>query len=106
MIRMHRRYWAIKHTPTGYFLPARRRGKGYTHDDPQPAGGKLGPRLFHSPVGASRALKCWLMGEWREITTYSGLGEPDCAGPEPTGRKKDQRKAAEMEVVSFVLSED
>ena len=95
--------YAIKHKPTGYFLPSRK-GRGYSHDEPQPNGGKLGPRLFFSRIAARNALTAWLMGTFaREVSLLDFEGnevESDLIiTPQP------HRKREEMKVVVFRAKE-
>lgn len=93
-------YWerfAIRHTPTGMYLPERwRRGRGYSHDEPSHSY----PRLFPSERSAKQALTAWLQGEWETTTTSGDWYEAieDC-GPEPTEVKGRNRN--EMEIVRF-----
>lgn len=91
--------FAIRHIPSGLFLPHRHQKKGYTHDDPKEGM----PRLFTRRSSATAALRCWLQGEWSDKGTVdSYTGEWDYSGPEPT-KKRPDRKANEMEVVTMVL---
>lgn len=57
-------YYAIKHLPSGKYLPpARGRGgRGGTHVDPVDAS-VMAPRLFHREQDAKTALNHWLRGE-------------------------------------------
>lgn len=56
------RFFAIRHVPTGGFLP-QGKGRGYTHDAPSLT---RPPRLFEQVSAAERALTWWLKGqvEW------------------------------------------
>lgn len=57
------RLYAIKHLPTGYFLPERRASDpGYTHLEPVDPEVRP-PRLFPTPLSAMQALNCWLRGK-------------------------------------------
>lgn len=92
--------FAIRHKPSGLFLPMRfRKSRGFTHDEPS-AGI---PRLFPKRVAAAAALRCWLKGEWEESFTQGEYGEYEPSGPEPKIPKPD-RKPEEMEVVQLTIS--
>jgi len=70
--------YAIKHIPTGHYLPepTGRSGRGGSHTEPVPAD-KERPRLFYSELSAKRALTAWLQGKHvadmgYEYDEYSG----------------------------------
>jgi hypothetical protein len=98
------RFYAIRRKSDGLFLPGGR-ARGFTHD--MPAADRP-PRLFTSKGGAKQALRCWLQGEWREVSSprYSAIGcmdgfvdgDYDCT-PEPPNTPPADRVAADMEVV-------
>ena len=93
--------FAIKHKPSGNYLPHRPRKRGYTHDDPTPGM----PRLFTKKAAAASALRCWLQGEWSDRGTVdSYTGEWDYDGPYPTKPRPD-RKTEDMEIVEMELTE-
>lgn len=103
-----RSFFAIRHIPTGFFLPepkgAMGRGGSWTEPtDPN----KEDPRLFRSERSANSALTQWLRGKHKAIM---GWDIDDCGGaiaeyqegvdviPVP-GRKRD-----EMEIVPVYLT--
>lgn len=93
--------YAIRHIPTGNFLPSGR-GRGFTHDEPLPATSKP-PRLFLSRRGAHLALKAWLEGEAKEIYSY----DADFGNRETIGviyEPRPDRIPSEMEIVEVNLS--
>lgn len=60
--------YAIRHKPTGYYLPNRwtwrpRAPRGFTYDEPAPIDERP-PRLFASARDANNALTCWVKGKW------------------------------------------
>lgn len=90
--------WAIRHKPTGGWLPWRS-GRGGSFDNP--AVGKH-PRLFPSRRSAQNCLSAWLQGEWwpryhqsMEGTVYDGHAP----------RKVADREKGDMEIVEFSLVE-
>lgn len=93
-------YWAIRHKPTGGYIPQlyNSSGRGGTHSEPtsdplQP------PRLFLSRVGAKLALVAWLKGKWERECRHDGLDywERLVVVPVP------DRKAEDMEIVELKL---
>jgi len=92
--------YAIRHKPTGHFLPQSKRRRGFTNDEPCPY--PL-PRLFVREQDAKVALTWWLRG----ITEAEGHGPFD--GPDfddgLTTTPVPGRKAEDMEIVPMVLSE-
>lgn len=95
--------FAIRHIPTGNFLPSGR-SRGFTHDEPMSPSVKP-PRLFTSRRGAHLALRAWLAGEWTE--TFSSSYDEWGGGVEPDGHEieaRPHRRASEMEIVEIGLS--
>jgi hypothetical protein len=94
-------YWAIRHKPSGGFLPAGRK-RGFTHDQPST---ELPPRLFTKRRAAKAALRCWLMGDWKEETSggSSYYGDDYDIYPVPPSKPPADRKPEEMEVVMLLL---
>lgn len=98
--------WAIRHKPSGNFIPASIRGK-YTQSEPTP---NCIPRLFDTKQGAMSALNRWLEGIWR--LSYYRCGEYDSEwdynwGPEqpPTPRVKSEMEVVEVEIQIRVIGE-
>lgn len=56
--------FAIKHLPTGHYLPAPRgrNGRGGSHVEPVEVTAATPPRLFHTESAAKIALTTWLQG--------------------------------------------
>lgn len=100
-LTMRSEVYAIRHKPTGRYLPARA-GKGYSNDEPTAVSR---PRLFWSRQSAKLALTAWLKGRWVRCGGYRN-------GPDDEGCEEDvkvvpvaTRKAEEMEIVAFLLQE-
>lgn len=94
--------WAIRQKSTGYFLPARKNGRGFSFDEPTK---DCFPRLFPSKMSAIRALTAWLQGHWkREYHTREVGGWPEDI-EYLTTEKVDNRDPSDMEIVEFVLFE-
>lgn len=102
------RRYAIRHKPTGDYMPQLNNQKGYSSTGPMIAGGDLGPRLFISRRRAQMALNAWLRGEWiRVYTMHSDMmdytsEDIDRMKIEP----RPNRKKEDMEIVCFNLIED
>jgi hypothetical protein len=92
-------FYAIKHLPTGGFLPARE-GRGHTHSEPEV--GSV-PRLFPTARSAKGALVHWLRGHLvvkRGHDSFTGESyEGYYIEPVPS------RVASEMAVVTINLKE-
>lgn len=101
--------YAIRHKPTGHFLPEPkgRMGRGGSHVEPVDCSNDgENPRLFQSKLSAQRALTAWLRGKHTaeidyDYDEYNGHAYPYQAGvhvkPVPSRIKE------EMEIVSFQL---
>lgn len=88
--------FAIRHKPTGAFMPTfgSRKGRGgFTHDEPSTT---ATPRLFQRRQYAQAALAHWLKGRLtvRSYQDYSGEYDEDWSY-EPIA----DRKAEDMEIV-------
>jgi hypothetical protein len=90
--------YAIREKGTDKYLPQLKNKRGYSHYEPLPNGGKLGPRLFMSRHAATVALTVWKKGKV-EAVIYDGEHDHNKTVPVPG------RKGLEMEVVEFVLIE-
>lgn len=100
--------YAIRHKPTGHFLPEPTgyAGRGGSFLDPVDCSGDgPNPRLFKSELSAKRALTAWLQGkhhavkesdsdEWGRTVVYTVGSSPEYV---------PSRKKSEMEIVSFRL---
>jgi hypothetical protein len=81
------------------FMPARRSGRGFSHDEPQRRGGELGPRLFPTPLHAERAARAWNKGKFRRKVRYT---MDDCS-EEIVVEPVEARRGQELEVVGAVV---
>lgn len=93
-------FWAIKHKPSGFFLPTRSQGRnrGYTHDEPT---ADKPPRLFTSERNAKLALGEWLKGPLHVSQYQDWQGDWD----ESWERGKHNRKADDMVIVEITIQE-
>lgn len=96
--------WAIKHKPSGKFLPAPRgrNGRGGTFveiDDPGP------PRLFHNETSAKSALRFWLAGKVHVERHYSGAPWGEEIEEDWKTIPQPHRKAEDMTIVRVTISE-
>lgn len=91
--------FAIKHIPTGHYLPTPSGwgGRGGSHVEPAPVTTACLPRLFHTEVAAKIALTYWLKGKTTVSHSYPDEGEDWHIEPQ------NHRKADEMEVVPVNL---
>lgn len=94
-------FYAIRHKPTGFYLPLRKTRRGNTHSNPEI---NCIPRLFIKRQSASMALSWWLGGR-SEISYYTvGYEEPeDRVGIKTV--KDESRKAEDMEIIKMDLLE-
>ena len=92
--------YAIKHLPSGGYLPAA--AGGYTHTEPV-----LGkpPRLFTSERSANSALRQWLAGSLVVNFSSSWSGIDGYDEHEERSRLEHSRKPDEMRVVKMLLQE-
>jgi hypothetical protein len=67
-------YWAIKHLPTGKFMPSLPQRRGFTHNEPEDVD-LFPPRLFTSQSSAKVALAWWLKGR-TSVSRSGGGGAP------------------------------
>ena len=99
-----RALYAIKHKPSGFYLPPPlgRMGRGGSHTEPVDCSGdRPNPRLFETKLSADRALSAWLQGKWH-IDRY-GSGE-DYEESLPYPKFIATRVREHMEVVPFNLT--
>lgn len=98
-LRIH--YLAIRHKPSGGFLPTSR-GYGFTREKPSL---NKPPRLFVRPSSATQALEWWLEGEH-----YEGPEDAESGAltlkviPRPERRREDF-EVVEIELIPRSLSE-
>lgn len=102
--------WAIRHKPTGRFLPqSSSKRHGYTHDEPAiMEDSNICPRLFGRVQDAKTALTWWLkgetMGKWVGGSYLNVFGEHDDDFDfEWSTQAREDRKAEDMEVVEIML---
>ena len=106
--------WAIRHKPTGKFMPARmfRTARaGWTYWDPLDKSPETrpydpSPRLFFTRQAAANALSAWLQGKWKqEVQTEGSWDEaPYDYLAEPTPTAVATRSREDMELVEGTLS--
>lgn len=101
--------FAIKHKPTGKWMPARlnKAPGGWSYWDPTddaPAHDK-NPRLFFTLRSAQNALTAWIMGEHRREsgTTYDWEGIPEGYDNHIIDEPKVPRSREQMEIVRMEL---
>lgn len=96
-------YYAIRHKPTGHFLPRYPGQKGGTWVEPTD---KEPPRLFKTGRHAAVALGHWLQGQKTVTYTrrHSMWGDEDW--PEEVVKPVESRIATDMEIVRIRLEVD
>ena len=96
------RVFAIRHNPTGKFLPqpAGRGGRGFTHVEPKAFTGEPNsiPRLFPSRKNAHLALKEWCKGKMYRYASMDGDEDFE-------RRPVKGRDLSDMEIISVQLTE-
>jgi hypothetical protein len=103
--------WAIRHKPTGKFMPQSSSKKhGYTHDEPTDCGNDshFCPRLFGREQDAKTALTWWLLGRttmrYSNKIYYNAWGDADDDfGEDWHTELVVDRKAEDMEVIPIGL---
>ena len=100
--------YAIRHKPTGHFLPEPKgyAGRGGSFVEPVDCGlDHDNPRLFKSELSAKRALTAWLQGKHMPIKEHDwddwGRNVTYTVGSDP--QPVDSRRKSDMEIVSFRL---
>jgi hypothetical protein len=102
--------YAIRHKPTGKFMPMHMPGsssgsRGWSHWVPEHQQGNPMPRMWDSHQRAARALTAWLEGVFTYVENH--YGEYGCEiemNLEPT-KPLIERKREDMEVVQMFLNE-
>ena len=94
-----RKYWVIRHKPSGGYLPGLPSGlrAGYTHTEPEL---HSVPRLFADKGAARRALTWWLKGVTSVHRSRDWDGDYDETWHEEA---MPERKLEDMEVVSCLM---
>ena len=92
--------YAIKHLPSGGYLPAA--AGSYTHTEPT---AKNPPRLFTSERAAKLALRQWLAGPLVVNFSSSWSGIDGYDEHEERSRLEHSRNSDEMRVVEMLLRE-
>jgi len=104
--------YVIRHVPSGKYLPARKNRRGFSNDEPEENGGKLGPRVFVTYSSACKALTAWLMGIHVAKRDSGRMGRGLFAEVDDDYEEwvevvpQPHRKRAEMEIVPCRLSEE
>lgn len=99
-------YYAIKHKPTGMYLPeVINSGRGYTYTQPASLAVRI-PRLFLSQRGTEQALRAWLQGEWH-VHRRRRTDLPDPFGDYDEELEiqvpRVERRAEDMDIVQIML---
>lgn len=94
--------WAIRQKSTGYYLPILKGRAGGSWLEPTP---DCLPRLFTSERNAKLALRAWLEGHWKTVSTMSSYENFDYDDIELTIVPVQGRSAEDMEVVPLNLVE-
>lgn len=99
-------FYAIKHKPTGWYLPPGlgTGGRGFTHCEPVD-GQAYHPRLFHTLGAARCALAWWLKGATSVARSGSLSWEYDDYVESWHTEPMPERVAEEMEIVKIELKE-
>lgn len=98
--------YAIRHKPSGNFLPDRPKGwrYGHTYTEPTPIGETI-PRLFAKPGHAKLALRHWLAGHHTARYSSSSWEIPNILDEVDIEVKPvPSRKAEDMEIVCLSLT--
>lgn len=109
--------WAIRHKPTGAWMPSRMfraSSGGWSYWIPGPApegwagydGHDKNPRVFYSLQSARNALTMWLQGTWerKSGTTVDWEGIPDGYDDMHVNAPPMERKRGDMEIVELCLT--
>lgn len=101
--------YAICVKGTGKYLPAKRdgrgRGRGFSWDEPEQGGGKYGPRLHGTLVGARNTLVSWLHGPYKNVSVqYSFDSDPEWETRAVEPSALSPRRSEDMEIVQFILT--
>lgn len=98
-LRIH--YLAIRHKPSGGFLPSTR-GYGFTREEPSLT---KPPRLFVRPSSATQALDYWLEGEHYEGSEDAESGALNIKVIPKPNRRREEMEIVEIELTPRSLSE-
>jgi len=97
--------WAIRVKGTNLYLPEIKYHRGYTHYDPEPDGGALGPRLLRSRRAAINALAAYCQGIWFRDWNHGNPIEGNDSYDFPNVKPDTQRSKADFEIVEFEVIE-
>lgn len=105
------RVFAIRHVPTGEFMPARMSRNGFGGwswwREPNVTVFDKTPRIFPSKQGAQNALTAWLQGRWVTISVTSGGWEDPQEDRVPVPEEpKIPRVREDMELVPLLLTDE
>lgn len=98
--------YAIRHKGTNNYMPANPPSKNrtsYSNTEPEPNGGKYGPRIFPSHKSALNSIVAWKLGAWVWVRYDYAPEGPEEWYHEP--KKVPHRELMDMEVVEFELTE-
>lgn len=89
------RFYAIRHKPTGFFLPTINSRSGSTQVNPKEG---CVPRLFTDELNARKTLNIWLKGSWKyEEGGWLNLPLKKVIEERP------ERKPEEMEIIEVTI---
>src|SRR5690348_11323198 len=95
-------FLAIRHNPTGGFLPSLS-SYGFTREEPSTV---LPPRLFTKPAAAANALNAWLQGEWFEAADKDEFGGETQIRIRPNAaRRREDMEIVEIELIVRTLTQ-
>lgn len=89
--------WAIRHKPTGGFMPTFSGRAGGTHVEPTST---KPPRLFGRHQDAKAALDWWLEGKVTARYSFDGEFDGDLSF-----KKQKHRTAEDMEIIEVTVSQ-
>lgn len=95
--------YAIRHKPSGHFLPMKFvKDPRYTHTEPAQ---NCIPRIFNSKRSAKSFLDKWLKGKWQEFEYYSEVdkSEVDFCHYGLGVEQSSSRRREDMEIVRMSL---
>lgn len=101
MTQQRRFFLAIRHKPSGGFLPAVK-GYGFTRTEPTR---EAPPRLFEKMGPCKQALSYWLEGELFEVGIESEDGSQNLRLIRKPNRRASEMEIVEIEIVARTLTE-
>lgn len=97
-------FYAIRHKPTGFFLPSINSRSGSTQVSPREG---CVPRLFTTEIHARKTLQIWLKGAWKFKESYDTACLNSHTYPfVKVVEKRPERKLEEMEIIQVQVIEE